>query len=79
MLGEIRDNVHILNLRCAGTVEDDVYAALSDRFGDIFSILGQLPGAFEAGGQNALHERERHDFFGMPAGVVSATMRTRLS
>jgi hypothetical protein len=30
-----------------GTVEDDVYAALSHRFGDIFSVLGQLPDAFE--------------------------------
>lgn len=46
-IGQIRDNVHILNLRYAGTVEDDVYAALSHRFGDIFSVLGQLPDAFE--------------------------------
>lgn len=37
----------MLNLRYAGTVEDDVYAALSDRFGDIFSVLGQLPDGFE--------------------------------
>jgi SNF2 family DNA or RNA helicase len=46
-IGQIRDEVHILNLRYAGTVEDDVYAALSDRFGDIFSVLGQLPDGFE--------------------------------
>ncbi|MGJ4905498.1 helicase-related protein [Bradyrhizobium sp. HKCCYLS2058] len=46
-IGQIRDNVHVLNLRYAGTVEDDVYTALSDRFGDIFSVLGQLPDAFE--------------------------------
>jgi hypothetical protein len=46
-IGQVRDNVHILNLRYAGTVEDDVYAALSIRFGDIFSVLGQLPDAFE--------------------------------
>ena len=46
-IGQIRDTVHILNLRYAGTVEDDVYAALSNRFGDIFSVLGQLPDAFE--------------------------------
>jgi hypothetical protein len=39
--------VHVLNLRYAGTVEDEVYAALSNRFGDIFSVLGQLPDAFE--------------------------------
>jgi hypothetical protein len=28
-------------LRYAGTVEDEVYAALSHRFGDIFAVLGQ--------------------------------------
>jgi hypothetical protein len=37
----------VLNLRYAGTVEDDVYRALSERFGDIFSVLGQLPDGFE--------------------------------
>jgi superfamily II DNA or RNA helicase len=46
-IGQIRDDVHVLNLRYAGTVEDDVYTALSNRFGDIFSVLGQLPDAFE--------------------------------
>lgn len=46
-IGQIRDNVRVLNLRYAGTVEDDVYTALSHRFGDIFSVLGQLPDAFE--------------------------------
>jgi len=46
-IGQARDDVHVLNLRYAGTVEDDVYAALSSRFGDIFSVLGQLPDAFE--------------------------------
>ncbi|MDR6632295.1 superfamily II DNA or RNA helicase [Phyllobacterium sp. 1468] len=46
-IGQVRDEVHVLNLRYAGTVEDDVYAALSDRFGDIFSVLGQLPDGFE--------------------------------
>jgi hypothetical protein len=46
-IGQIRDEVHVLSLRYAGTVEDDVYAALSDRFGDIFSVLGQLPDGFE--------------------------------
>ena len=43
-IGQARDNVHVLNLRYAGTVEDEVYAALSQRFGDIFSVLGQLAG-----------------------------------
>jgi hypothetical protein len=46
-IGQVRDEVHVLNLRYAGTVEDDVYAALSNRFGDIFSVLGQLPDSFE--------------------------------
>jgi hypothetical protein len=44
---QVRDNVHILSLRYAGTVEDQVYATLSARFGDIFSVLGQLPDGFE--------------------------------
>jgi len=47
-IGQARDAVHILSLRYADTVEDEVYAALSDRFGDIFSVLGQLPDAFES-------------------------------
>jgi hypothetical protein len=46
-IGQIRDDVHILTLRYAGTVEDQVYATLSARFGDIFSVLGQLPDGFE--------------------------------
>ncbi|MGQ0444932.1 MAG: helicase-related protein [Beijerinckiaceae bacterium] len=46
-IGQVRDDVHVLNLRYSGTVEDEVYAALSDRFGDIFSVLGQLPDGFE--------------------------------
>jgi SNF2 family DNA or RNA helicase len=46
-IGQVRDNIHVLNLRYAGTVEDDVYSALSARFGDIFSVLGQLPDGFE--------------------------------
>jgi hypothetical protein len=39
-----------LNLRYAGTVDVEVYAALSERFGDIFSVLGQLPDGFETNG-----------------------------
>ena len=46
-IGQARDDVHILSLRCAGTVEDPVYAALSKQFGDIFSVLGQLHDGFE--------------------------------
>jgi len=46
-IGQVRDAVQVLNLRYAGTVEDEVYTALSRRFGDIFTVLGQLPDAFE--------------------------------
>jgi uncharacterized tellurite resistance protein B-like protein len=46
-IGQVRDDIHVLSLRYAGTVEDDVYRALSERFGDIFSVLGQLPEGFE--------------------------------
>jgi len=46
-IGQVRDEIHVLSLRYAGTVEDDVYRALSDRFGDIFAVLGQLPDGFE--------------------------------
>ena len=53
-IGQVRDNVHVLNLRYAGTVEDEVYAALSLRFGDIFAVLGQLPDAFEDDWINAV-------------------------
>ena len=47
--GSVRSEttIHVLSLRYAGTVEDEVYAALSDRFGDIYSVLGQLPDGFE--------------------------------
>lgn len=48
-IGQARDTIHVLNLRYAGSVEDEVYAALSLRFGDIFSVLGQLPDGFEDG------------------------------
>jgi len=58
-IGQARDDIHVLNLRYAGTVEDDVYAALSDRFGDIFSVLGQLPDGFEDQWIDAvLHDRQ---------------------
>ena len=46
-IGQVRDDVRILSLRYEGTVEDQVYATLSNRFGDIFSVLGQLPDGFE--------------------------------
>lgn len=47
-IGQVRDDIHVLSLRYSGTVEDTVYAALSRRLGNIFSVLGQLPDSFEA-------------------------------
>lgn len=41
-IGQVRDEIHVVNLRYAGTVEDDVYAAPSARLGNIFSVMGQL-------------------------------------
>ncbi len=40
-IGQARDIIHIMSLRYAGTVEDDVCQALSERFQDIFDVLGQ--------------------------------------
>ena len=67
-IGQARDDIHVLSLRYAGTVEDDVYRALSERFGDIFSVLGQLPDGFEDDWINAvLRDRAAvQEFF--PAG-----------
>ncbi|MCB1507067.1 MAG: SWF/SNF helicase family protein, partial [Hyphomicrobiaceae bacterium] len=55
-IGQARDAIHVLSLRYAGTVEDEVYAALSTRLGDIFSVLGQLPDGFEDEWINAVLE-----------------------
>lgn len=46
-IGQVRSEIHVANLRYAGTCEDDVYGALSERFEDIFKVLGQLPDSFE--------------------------------
>ena len=46
-IGQSRPLVHVVNLRYAGTVEDGVYTALSERMGDIFAVIGQLPDGFE--------------------------------
>jgi superfamily II DNA or RNA helicase len=60
-IGQIRDEIHVLNLRYAGTVEDSVYAALSQRFGDIFSVLGQLPDSLDDWIAAVLQDRDaRH-------------------
>ena len=46
-IGQSRSEIHVANLRYAGTYEDIVYGALSERFEDIFAVLGQLPDSFE--------------------------------
>lgn len=46
-IGQPRAEIHVANLRYAGTYEDEVYGALSERFEDIFKVLGQLPDSFE--------------------------------
>lgn len=46
-IGQPRPEIHVANLRYAGTYEDEVYGALSERFEDIFKVLGQLPDSFE--------------------------------
>ena len=79
-IGQVRDNVHVLNLRYAGTVEDDVYRALSDRFGDIFSVLGQLPDGFEEDWiQAVLKDREAVKNFPQRIEKVKPPMDVRLS
>lgn len=63
-LGQWRDTIHVVNLRYAGTVEDDVYTALSERFEDIFAVLGQLPDSFEDDWVEAvLHDRSEVKHF----------------
>src|SRR6266404_8822792 len=42
-----RRGLNSVREECSGTVEDEVYTTLSNRFGDIFSVLGQLPDGFE--------------------------------
>lgn len=37
-IGEVCDVIHVMNLPYAGTVEDDIYIVLSERFSDIFSV-----------------------------------------
>jgi superfamily II DNA or RNA helicase len=77
-IGQTRDNVHVLNLRYSGTVEDDVYAALSDRFGDIFSVLGQLPDGFEDEWiQAVLHDRQAVQNFSQHVEKTKPAMELR--
>jgi len=77
-IGQVRDDVHVLSLRYAGTVEDDVYAALSARFGDIFSVLGQLPDSFEDDWIDAvLHDRQSVKNFSQRVERVKPPMELR--
>lgn len=63
-IGQVRPAIHVVNLRYAGTVEDEVYAALSSRLGDIFAALGQLPDSFEDEWVKAvLNDRDAVRFF----------------
>lgn len=63
-IGQVRPAIHVVNLRYAGTVEDDVYTALSNRLGDIFAALGQLPDSFEDDWVSAvLKDRDAVKFF----------------
>lgn len=63
-IGQVRPAIHVVNLRYAGTVEDEVYTALSSRLGDIFAALGQLPDSFEDDWVNAiLKDRDAVRFF----------------
>ena len=68
-IGQIRNTIHVVeDLRYAGTVEDEVYAALSRGLGDIFAALGQLPDNFEDDWVDAvLKDRDAVRFF--PARV----------
>ncbi len=79
-IGQARDDVHVLNLRYAGTVEDEVYAALSQRFGDIFSVLGQLPDSFEDDWISAvLDDRTALRNFSQRVGTTRPPMEVRYS
>lgn len=79
-IGQARDDIHVLNLRYAGTVEDQVYAALSQRFGDIFSVLGQLPDAFEDDWISAaLNDRTALQNFSQRVELAKPPMELRYS
>jgi len=77
-IGQSRDEIRVLSLRYAGTVEDEVYAALSDRFGDIFSVLGQLPDGFEDDWIDAImKDREAVRHFSQRVETVRPPMELR--
>jgi hypothetical protein len=77
-IGQVRPAIHVVNLRYAGTVEDEVYAALSHRLGDIFAALGQLPDSFEDDWVEAvLKDREAVRFFPDRVDQVRPPMEMR--
>jgi hypothetical protein len=77
-IGQLRDIIHVVNMRYAGTVEDDVYSALSERFSDIFAVLGQLPDSFEdAWVEAVLKDREAVRYFAQRVETISSPMEKR--
>lgn len=77
-IGQLRDVIHVVNMRYAGTVEDDVYSVLSERLGDIFAVLGQLPDSFEdAWVEAVLRDREAVRYFPQRVETISSPMEKR--
>ena len=46
-IGQIYDEVYIYNMRYKGSVEDRVHDLLSERFGHIYGMFGQIPDVLE--------------------------------
>ena len=46
-IGQLRDEVYLLNMRYRGSVEDRVHELLSERLEDIFNLFGQIPDVLE--------------------------------
>lgn len=46
-IGQLRDTVHVFNLRYRDSVEDRVHDLLSSRLENIFSLFGQIPDVLE--------------------------------
>lgn len=46
-IGQLSDNIKILNLRYKDSVEDKVHKALSERLSDIYNMFGQIPDTLE--------------------------------
>lgn len=77
-IGQARPAIHVVNMRYGGTVEDDVYQALSRRFGDIFAAIGQLPDGFEDDWVKAvLDDRETVRHFPARSETVIPPMQLR--